>query len=483
MILKQQPFFEFFPIRIPNKYFGLLGFFLLSAQLLAQEYLVIEKLEISGNSWTRDYIIEGELDFSEGDTILLATMASRFDDNRNRLLNTGLFNLVEINLTAWKINEHRANVEIKLVENWFWYPVPVLELADRSFNEWLYQHDASLKRLNLGIRFMHINLSGNLDKFKFTYHTGFTQKFEVDYTFPYLNPKKNLGAYLNLLYVTHKEIPFETRNNQLQFIRIDDHPLLTRFRTSLGLKYRKSKSTYHNIYLEYHQKSLSDTISKDLNPAYFNPFQGDIRHISFHYRYRFTKVDKKIYPTKGERLIIDFRKDGFGLFDELNHLYFMAGFEQHFKFSNRFSSGFKIKGRKGVTFKGEVPYSYLPGMGYYDDVLNGYQLYVIDGLDFIYLKTFQKIMLADLKYDFKSNMPFKAFKTLPLKIYLGIHGDLGYVYEPRFAEFNPFNNRLLTGVALSLDLLIYENYFLSCAFTLNHTGETGIFFQGINTFE
>lgn len=458
-------------------------FFLFSVHLTAQEYLIVETLEISGNSWTRDYIIESELDFSKGDTIPLATMASRFDDNRNRLLNTGLFNVVEINLTDWEIDKQRARVEIKLVENWFWYPVPVLELADRSFNEWLYQHKASLKRMNLGIRFMHINLSGNQDRLKFTYHTGFNQKYEIDYTFPYLNHQKNLGVYLNFLYVTSKEIPFETRNNQLQFFRWDDQPLLTRFRSSLGLKYRRSKSTFHTLYLEYHQKSLSDTISMDLNPDYFNPYEGDIRHLSFHYRYRFSRVDKKIYPTKGERLILDFRKDGFGLFGDLNLLYLMAGFEQHFRFSNRFSSGFKIKGRKGVAFKGEVPYSYLPGMGYYDDVLSAYQLYVIDGLDFIYLKTFQKILLADLEYDFKSYMPLKAFKTLPLKIYLCIHGDLGYVDEPRYAQFNPFNNRFLMGAALSLDLVIYENYFLSCEFTLNHTGETGIFFQGINTFE
>lgn len=483
MILKQQPFLRIYPVLTHKICFGLVLFILFSFPVFAQEYLVIENVNISGHSWTRDYIIENELDFSQGDTIILAEMTSRFQENRDRLLNTGLFNVVEINLSDWKIEEHRARVEIKLVENWFWYPVPVLELADRSFNEWLYQHKASLKRLNLGIRFMHINLSGNQDKLKFTYHTGFTQKFEIDYTFPYLNHHKNLGAYLNLLYVTHKEIPFETRNNQLQFVRIEDHPLLTRFRSSLGLKYRTNKKTFHNVYLEYHQKSLSDTISQDLNPAYFNPFENHIRHLSLHYRYRFTEVNKKIYPTEGKRLILDFRKDGFGLFGDLNHLFVMAGFEQHFKWSKRFSSGYKIKGRKGITFNGNVPYTYLSGMGYYDDVLSGYQLYVIDGLDFAYLKTFQKIMLADLEYDFKSRMPFKAFKTLPLKIYLGIHGDLGYVYEPRFAEFNPFNNRLLMGTALSLDLLIYENYFLSCAFTLNHTGEIGIFFQGINTFE
>jgi len=451
--------------------------------LQASDYMLIRKLMISGNSWTRDYVIEKELDFQEGDTILLNDMMARFDENRNRLLNTGLFNLVEINVQEWNIENHVADIHITLVENWFWYPVPIIELADRSFNEWIYQHGASYKRLNLGVRFMHINLSGNSDKLKLNFHTGFTRKYEIDYTFPYLNPGRTLGGYLNVLYVTHKEIPYETLGNQLHFTRDDDAPLLTRFRTSLGLKYRKSKSYYHVAYLEYHHKNLADTIAKELNPYFFNKGENKIDHISLNYRFLYTNVDKKIYPTSGYRYLLDVRKDGFGIFQDLNHMHVATGWEQHFKLSRIFSTGFKVKGRKSLAFGKDIPYAYQAGMGYYDDVLSGYQLYVIDGKDFVYLKTFQKIRLADLEYNFNQYMPLEQFKTMPLKIYLGIHGDLGYVHESRFASKNPFNNRLLLGAALSLDLVIYENYIMSCEFTINHTGEPGIFLQGTNTFE
>lgn len=461
-----------------------LGLFLLFiTPIAAQDFVEIKELALHGNKWTRDYIIEKELDIAIGDSIDLKELTTRLEDNRNRLLNTGLFNQVEINLSNWDLNNQTARVEINLVENWFWYPVPVLELADRSINEWFYQHKASLKRMNLGIRFMHINLSGNRDRLKFTYHTGFTQKYEVDYTFPYINRDKTLGAYINVLYATNKEIAFETWQNQLHFSRLEDQPLLTRFRTSLGMKYRKNKSYYHAFFLEYHRKTIADTISQVLNPNYFNPFESEVEHLSLHYRFVFTNVDKKIYPSSGYRVLFDARKDGFGVFQDLNHLYLAAGLEQHFKLSDSFSTGYKLKGRKGFGLNKNVPYAYLPGLGYYDDVLSGYQLYVIDGLDFIYLKTYQKIQLAELEYDLNPFMPLNAFKIMPLKIYLGIHGDLGYVHESTFAGFNPFNNRLLLGAALSLDLIIYENYFFSCEFTVNHTGEVGIFLQGINTFE
>jgi outer membrane protein assembly factor BamA len=467
---------------IKTKQFLFISILLLAGNLLkAQDYLIIENIEIIGDKWTRKYIIEKELDLNEGDTVDLKTMIPRFDDNRNRLLNTGLFNQVEINLTNWDLDTKRATVKVHLQENWFWYPMPIIELADRNLNEWIYQHDASLKRLNLGIRFMHINLSGHSDMLKLLFNTGFTQKYEIDYTFPYL--KKNLGAYFNVLYMNYKEIAFQTANNKLVFTRSEEEPLLRRFRTSLGLKYRPSKSLYHATFLEYHKRSITDTISRVMNQEYFNPGENQIEFINFNYHLLYTKVDKKIYPTSGYRFLFDIRKLGFGIFNDLNHLNLTAGVEKHFKINNNFSSGFKIKARKSFEFSKPIPYAYQNGMGYYDDVLSGYQLYVIDGNNFAYLRTFQKILIADLDYELGRLMPFQQFKQLPVNIYLTLHGDIGYVGKTRFSSNNPFDDRILLGAALSLDLVIYENYFLSCELTMNHTGEAGIFFVGWNTFE
>jgi hypothetical protein len=60
---------------------------------------------------------------------------------------------------------------------------------------------------------------------------------------------------------------------------------------------------------------------------------------------------------------------------------------------------------------------------------------------------------------------------------------MAYVNEPRERYANSFNNQLLYGGGLSLDLIVYENYLFSCEFTVNHLGETGIFLKGTNTFE
>jgi hypothetical protein len=458
-------------------------FLLITRYLPAQEFLVIRDILLSGNDRTRDYIVLNELDVQPGDTLLLKNLTRRFEQNRNRLLNTGLFNQVEITLTRWDMENHTASVRINLLENWFWYPVPVLELADRSFNEWFYQHDASLQRLNLGIRFMHINLSGNQDRLKATFHTGFTQKYELDYTFPYLSRTSDLGGYLNLLYVTQKEIPYLTLNNQLQFFRQEEKPLLNRFRSVIGLNYRKNNHAFHAFRLEFHHQTVADTISRALNPAYFQNGSGRLSHLSLNYHFLYTRVDKNIYPTEGFRFLLDARKDGLGVFPELNHFLLTTAVENHIRWNPWFSSGFRLKGRVGLSFGTSFPYAYQAGMGYLDDVLSGYQLYVMDGPDYAYIKSWQKIRLLDLEYQLDRLMPLRAFKKLPVKLYLGIHGDLGYARQSVETAHNPFNNRLLYGTALSLDLVVYENYLFSCELSVNHTGEFGLFFQGANTFE
>jgi len=479
------------PLLMTTRRFGKAGVLLWPLWLLfcslvpafGQGYFVIGQIEIEGNQWTRDYIIERELDFLPGDTVWLHKMIPRMEENRSRLLDTGLFNGVEINLSRWDTDHHSADIHIQLVENWFWYPSPIIELGDRSFNEWIYQHNANLKRINLGLRFMHINMSGNQDRLKLNFNLGYTQKYELDYSFPYLNRERTLGAYYNILYVTHKNIAFETRENKLNFVGLENENLLTRFRTSVGIHYRKGKEQYHTLLFEYHQQMIHDTVSQWLNPDYFNHGLDRIRHFRIYYTYLYTNVDKKIYPTFGQRFLFTAQKDGGFVFSDLNYLQLTAGYEKVFRLHPNFSSGFRLKGRKTLNLGSEIPYSYLNGMGFYDDVLSGYQLYVIDGQDFAYLKSTQKLKVLDLAYNFGRFMPLKQFRVFPLQVYLGLHTDLGYVKEARFASINPFNNRPLFGGALSLDLIVYHNYFISVEFTLNHLGERGVFLQGTNTFQ
>ena len=126
----------------------------------AQEYFIVENVTLDGNKRTRDKIVLRELDFKNGDTIYFTQIQQRFLENEKRILNTGLFNNVSLNVKNWILATRKADIVIEMVENWYIYPAPIFELADRNFNVWWTEQNRSLSRVNYGIRLSHINFSG-----------------------------------------------------------------------------------------------------------------------------------------------------------------------------------------------------------------------------------------------------------------------------------------------------------------------------------
>ncbi len=458
------------------------AFFFSACLMHGQGFLTVKNIVIEGQHYTREHIILKELDFKPGDTLFLDNLYKRLDFNRKRVLSTGLFNQISLNVTEWDMEKKEAVVVIKGIENWFYYPVPILELGDRSVNEWVYQHGAALNRLNLGVSFMHINLTGNADKLRLIFHTGFTQKYELDYTFPYLDKKHTLGAFFNTLYVTHNNLEYITRDNQLVFTGKDPGKThLTRFRIRTGFHYRKNQKIRHTILAEYHHKTISDSIV-GLNPHFFQLNEKEIDHFTFIYRMLFNNVDFNLYPTSGNKLFLEMRKEGTGAADGLHYFQLTAGYEQHFKYNDHLSTQIKLKGRYSLSDERGIPYHYSKALGYFGDIITGYHLYVIDGPHYGYLQTTQKWKLLNTNYDLGKYMPLKNFKLMAFQAYLGFHGDVAYVHQQEGNGLNSFNNRLLYGLGLSLDLIVFQNYFFSIEANINHLGQPGIFLGGSNTF-
>jgi outer membrane protein assembly factor BamA len=141
-------------------------------QLTAQ-VLHIDSILYTGNKKTQNYIIRRELDFKAGDTIASTTLTGMFLQNRSRILNTGLFKEVALNIKSWDTESNHISIEIKVQEAWYIYPIPIFELADRNFNVWWDEFNGSLSRVNYGIRFTHNNLTGQQDALKLTAQFGY----------------------------------------------------------------------------------------------------------------------------------------------------------------------------------------------------------------------------------------------------------------------------------------------------------------------
>ena len=138
----------------------------------------IDSIYILGNNRTKRKVIVRELTFYQN------YILSEDDDlketekyNEKRLLSLGLFNEVSVSFKP-SVGDNHVNALIIVNENWYIYPSPIFELADRNFNLWWYELNRDLKRVNYGLRAEHINLSGNRDKLSLTFQVGYTRKLE-----------------------------------------------------------------------------------------------------------------------------------------------------------------------------------------------------------------------------------------------------------------------------------------------------------------
>ncbi len=436
--------------------------------------VTVRNIEISGNKKTRDYIVLREIDFKVGDTIPIAELAERFERNEFNLINTSLFNEAVINISEWDTDVHIVDISIKLREAWYIYVVPIMELADRNFNVWWNEYNGALNRLNLGVRAQHLNLTGHNDRLKFLFQFGVTIKNEVEYVFPFLNKKKNLGLSVSYLRSTNKETNYINEGNKLLFADRNEELMLVRNRIRTNLKYRPNLYAHHDFKLEFQNNSINDLISNDLNPDYFLDSRTDQRFLTLQYQFTYDQRDSKIYPLEGFRAGFELEKRGLGIWNDLDQLIWRPYFEKYFRPKPWLSFGSGVQG-KWSLIRGKAPYYNNRGLGYGNKFVRGYELYVMDGLDFFVMKNGLKFKFYDKKIDLGSLMFIQQFRVMPVRLYLALNYDVGYANDPYETGQNDLTNRWIYGGGPALNLVLYNNFLFQFEYSWNHLGESGIF--------
>ncbi|MFK7809573.1 MAG: POTRA domain-containing protein, partial [Saprospiraceae bacterium] len=293
-------------------------FFLIMSSVSMAQTVLVEAIIIEGNKKTKQSILLREMDFNSGDTLLIENIQTRFETNKLNILNTGLFTDVVINIKNWNHERGRANIVIAVKENWYIYPLPLVELADRNFNVWWQEEGRDFNRINFGMDLYHTNFTGNKDRLKLGVLLGYTQKFEIGYSYPYLNKAQTLGLEFNTYYSRRKEIAYQTIGDKLAFDRDDDQFQLYRFKADLSFQYRKKIRSYHTLRLAYRQNQIAENIANDLNPDYLLDGATVQRVPSLSYSYVYDSRDVRPYPMRGNYWSGDILKEGFALFDDRN---------------------------------------------------------------------------------------------------------------------------------------------------------------------
>ena len=461
----------------------LLLFLCCNVSVIAQDYLpfIIDEIQIEGNKRTKTHIIIHEVGNEPGDTLNYLEIDEWISEVKSQLLNTGLFNLIDINVSSWNTVTYHGSIQITLTENWFLYPALIFELADRNFNVWWKEHDHEFNRVNLGGRLDHINLTGNRDYLKVVLHSGYTQKAELDYSYPYLGKDRKWGVGVNVWFTRNREIGFETIDNKLIFGTDNHRYIYQRFRTAASVNYRPTLFSNHQFKIEFYQNRISQKVATEFNPDFFKDGRENLRYFTLTYEYRKEKLDHKIDPHKGYAYSVALRKEGIGIFSELDIVSLKAKTSLFTSLGDRWSSGFHVKA-KVMAPRTKPPYFNNTALGYGEDQIRGYEYYVIDGMDYISASSQLKFNVFSTQINWGKLMPLSAFKTMPLRLNATLSVDGGYVNDLYYADNNTLSNRWLLGGGPGVQLIWSNNFKLRLEYNINHLLENGLFLHFNTSF-
>ncbi len=431
--------------------------------------MTVGKIQVEGNKKTRLHIITRELSFKEGDTLFLENLDQYFETEKNKIFNTQLFNSVEIQPSK---NNGVLDVRIVVDERWYLWPSVQIDFGDRNINEW-FQRGADLSRLVLGLSFTDKNFRGRNEKLTLRAQIGFTRKYEVFYDIPYVDKNRKTGIGFKVSYSENDQVAFETRDNFFQFYG-QNKTNRTRFYSSFNFERRNRFYSRHNVNIGFHDQWVSDSIVI-LNPNYFGDLKNQIRFFRLSYTYTYDKRNISFYPTDGHKVEAKVEKDGIGAFEDVDVWKFNLNASKYFKYSKRIGSGHYLSGFSSLP-AGNIPFFTYGGLGFKNDVLRGYDLYVINSRAYGIMKNEIRYMIFSFTKKYDKIVPVRQFQTIPTSLYFKLFADLGISDDPFTSELNPlFANQSLWSIGSGMDLTTFYDLVFRVEYSYNSNQEHNVF--------
>jgi outer membrane protein assembly factor BamA len=447
------------------------------------QVLEVSRIVIVGNRLTRDHIILREMTLKTGDLVFSNELASILDLDKRKLINTRLFNTVEIK--PLENNTRQVDLLIDLTERWYTFPSPIFEFSDRNFNEWWQNYNHDFRRVNYGLRLYQYNVRGRNETLRFTAQFGFVRKFDLIYRIPYIDKKQKQGLALEFDYQETKNLAYRTLEHKLDYYR-SPSILKTTKGVALTYTYRNSFYQFHNIRLEYRDTRIRDSV-RLWNPRYLGE-EGLHQHFAaLTYNFTSDHRDYFAYPLRGHHFNFLIQKMGLGLGDNLNRFETSVSYSRFMALKRNYFFSFNTVAT--FTSPDDLPYTNYNAMGFKKQFVRGYEVYVIEGPYFFLGKTTFKKLLLSRKYHWRA-MPIQQFRHIPVQIYLKSYIDVGYVKNYPYYETNPqspydqvyLNNKVLTDKLLSgagggIDVVGSYDVVLRFEYTFNAEGQQGFFFH------
>ncbi|HWY12781.1 MAG TPA: POTRA domain-containing protein [Bacteroidia bacterium] len=428
---------------------------------------------ISGNKITKKNIITREFTLNIGDTINYNYLAENALRSQQNIFNTQLFIYDSVSYVV-NLNSKTVDFNVKVKERWYIIPTPLFEIQDRNFNQWWRTKD--LFRINYGLALDWNNFTGHRDNLNLIIRHGYSERYGVAYTLPYVNKAQTIGLTVSYAYSRNNEVAYTTEGDILHFHRDYKNYMREQHEAKIGVSIRNHLYQRSTVQLLYNELHINDTIEK-LNPDFFGDKRTKVGYFSLQYSYVFDKRDYKPYPLKGVTVEIGITKDGLNfVYDEsLNNLYAVVSLKKFTPLSKRFFIANQIKGRYINT--DYIPYYFNRALGYNNDYIRGYEYYVIDGQSFALIKNSLKFKLIKQHIVEVNALKkrFSQFSTVPYSVYLTLNGDAGYVQDKFYGNKNSLNNTWQYGYGIGLDFVTFYDIVARFEYTFNKQLQHGFF--------
>ncbi len=437
--------------------------------------LQIASIEITGNKKTKRYIIEREMRFKKGDTIIAAQIFKKLQLSQELIYNTALF--TEVILTPYFITGTDIRVLVTVKEKWYIYPTPQFQLVDRNLNEWLNTFNADLERVTYGAKFVHYNLTGRRDQLKIYLLNGFARNFSFVYNAPVSNRALTEGFSVAAGFTQNREIIYKTDadNKPLRY-SIDG---FVRNQFYMNGTYIRRNGFYRTrqFGIGYQYMDVADSVTSFYNLNYFNNNKSYAGFPVVTFRFQYINTNNINYPLKGKIHSLLFTKRGWGIDGGVNMLSVDGDYQKFWTHQKNWYSVF------GGHFRIKLPFeqSFInqQALGYGQFYLRGLENYVIDGV----ASALAQYTLKKKIWSFNIPIPFKnnILDKIPFNIFAKTYGDLGYSHlKPAFDT--RLNNRMLYSGGFGIDILSLYDVNMSLEYSFNQLGEKGLFLRAKGGF-
>lgn len=439
-----------------------------------QHYARIDSIIISGNKITREPVILREILFAKGDFVAINHIDSLIARSKVNLINTSLFNFVEIDKSFTDPDSAGLSVTVRVTERWYIWPTLIMKLSDRNFNVWWQTKDFS--RLSYGFYIDWQNFRGRKEDLILKMQWGYNRVIQLNYLIPYLDRRKIFGLEFGIGYSRQKETAYQTMYNKQEFFKEPGEGFARRsYHASGKMIYRRNIHNTHSLELSYDLQHFSDSLVSE--NKYFTVDSSDVvQYISLNYIFKSDHRDNKAYPLNGYYADFSLVKHGLWTFDRntLNTANITATYRKFWELHPRV---FFATGINGMVSAGYQPYFILGGIGYDRDIVRSYEYYLVDAQHFCISKNNVKFALIPTQVKKISFIRTDKFSKIFYALYMNVFFDAGLsYYNQDFGKVtNDLQNVLLLGYGTGFDLVTYYDVVVRLEFSVNFKNETGIF--------